>query len=221
MLATFKAHKTLPCQSWVRIKRPTLYKGNFGYVETSDEHDAVVIVAPHQCPYNIPEHSNERVGFDIELVRMANLILEPISSPTGTVIGYTCSGQEFIHGLLRLCLSVHNLEIIEHPHPNDIKYHITVDFDRKFIEETVQLFSVQFWREMDKVEIQEGDLKGMVGALGGIGWDRWSATVFFENNALDCSLHELRRKFSIGDAVKVIAGPFSGEMGHVVVMNKG
>ena len=171
LLAIFKACKMLPCRSWVRIKRSTLYKGNFGYVETSDKHDAVVIVAPRQHPYNIPKHLNERVEFDIELARMANIILEPISSPTGTVIGYTCSGQEFIHGLLRLCLSVHNLEIIEHPHPNDIKYHITVDFDCKFIEETVQLFSAQFWWEMDKVEIQEEDLKGMAGALGGIDWD--------------------------------------------------
>ena len=140
-------------------------------METSDEHIAVIIVAPRQRPYDIPKHSNERVEFDIELVRMANLILEPISSPTGTVIGYTCGGQEFIHGLLRLHLSIHNLEIIEHPHPNDIKYHITADFDRKFIEETVQLFSAQFWWEMDEVEIQEGDLKGMAGTLGGIDWD--------------------------------------------------
>ena len=140
-------------------------------MEPSDEHNAVVIVAPCQCPYNILKHSNERVEFDVELARMANLILEPISSPTGTVISYTCGGQEFIHGLLRLRLSVHNLEIIEHPHPDDIKYHITVDFDCKFIEETVQLFSAQFWWEMDKVEIQEEDLKGMAGALGGIDWD--------------------------------------------------
>ncbi|KIM64225.1 hypothetical protein SCLCIDRAFT_23581 [Scleroderma citrinum Foug A] len=183
LLATFKAHKTLPHQSWVRIKRPTLYKGDFSYVETSDEHDAVVIVAPRQCPYNIPEHLNKRVEFDVELVRMTNLILEPISSPTGTVIGYTCGGQEFIHGLLRLCLSVHNLEIIKHSHPDDIKYHITADFDCKFIEEMVQLFSAQFWQDMDEVEIQEGDLKG--------------------------------------DGVKVIAGPFSRETSHVIVVNKG
>ena len=112
-------------------------------------------------------------------------------------------------------------KIIEHPHPDDIKYHVTADFDHKFIEEMVQLLSVQFWWEMDEVEIQEGDLKGMAGALGGIDWDRQSATVFFENNALDCSLCELHRKFSIGDAVKVIAGPFSGETGHVIVVNKG
>ena len=34
-------------------------------------------------------------------------------------------------------------------------------------------------------------------------------------------LSKLHRKFSIGDAVKVIAGPFSRETGHVVVVNKG
>ena len=61
----------------------------------------------------------------------------------------------------------------------------------------------------------------MAGTLGGIDWDQWSTTVFFENNALNCSLYELCRKFSIDDAVKVIAGPFSREMGHVVIVNKG
>ncbi|KIM64231.1 hypothetical protein SCLCIDRAFT_23585 [Scleroderma citrinum Foug A] len=221
LLATFKAHKTLPHQSWVKIKRPALYKGDFGCMEMSDEQDAIIIVVPHQHPYDIPEHSNERMEFDVELARIANLPLVPISSPAGNVIGYTCSDQEFIHGLLRLRLSVHNLEIIEHPHPDDIKYHITVNFDRKFIEETVQLFSVQFWWETDQVEVQEGDLKGMEGALGGIDWDRQTATVFFEHNALDCSLHELHRKFNIGDGVKVIAGPFSRETSHIIVVNKG
>ena len=112
-------------------------------------------------------------------------------------------------------------KIIGHPHPDDIKCHVTADFDHKFIEEMVQLLSVQFWWEMDEVEIQEGDLKGMAGTLGGIDWDQWSTTVFFENNALDCSLYELCRKFSIDDAVKVIAGLFSREMGHVVIVNKG
>ena len=43
----------------------------------------------------------------------------------------------------------------------------------------VQLFSAQFWREMDQVEVQEGDLKGMEGTLGGIDWDQQTATVFF------------------------------------------
>ena len=85
----------------------------------------------------------------------------------------------------------------------------------------MQLFSVQFWQETDQVEVQEGDLRGMEGALGGIDWDQWTTTVFFEHNALDCSLHELCRKFNIGDGVKVIAGPFSGETGHVIVVNKG
>ena len=138
MLATFKARKTLPRQSWVTIKRSVLYKGDFGCMETSDKQDAIIIVAPRQRPYDIPKHLNERMEFDVELARIANLPLVPISSPTGNVIGYTCGDQEFIHGLLRLRLSVHDLEIIEHPHPNDIKYHITANFDRKFIKETVR-----------------------------------------------------------------------------------
>ena len=71
-------------------------------MEMSDEQDAIIIVAPRQRPYDIPKHSNERMEFDVELARIANLLLVPISSPAGNVIGYTCSDQEFIHGLLRL-----------------------------------------------------------------------------------------------------------------------
>ena len=90
LLVTFKAHKTLPHQSWVKIKRPALYKGDFSCMEMSNEQDAIIIVAPCQRPYDIPKHSNKRMEFDVELARIANLPLVPISSPAGNVISYTC-----------------------------------------------------------------------------------------------------------------------------------
>ena len=213
-LTTFKARKALPTRSWVRIKKSALYKGDLGYVETSDGDNAVVVVAPRQRPYDIPEQSGEKMEFDVELARLADLPLEPILSPAGTEIGYTCSGQQFVCGLLRLSLPVHTLELVELPHPDDIKYHAMANC--ALVEETVHLFSAQFWREKDRVEIQEGDLKGKLGTLRDIHWDQRTAIVSCDEGAFDCSLRELRRHFELGDAVRVIAGPFSGEAGYVV-----
>ncbi|KAL4065972.1 hypothetical protein J3A83DRAFT_4190269 [Scleroderma citrinum] len=148
------------------FQRPALYKGDIGYMEMNDKHNAVVTVAPCQQPYNIPKQSNEKMEFNIELARIVGLTLVLISSPAGIVIGYTCSSQEFIHGLLRLHILVHHLELIELLHPDDIKYHITAGFDYMFMEETMHWFSVQFWQETDEVEIKEGDLKSMMGTFG-------------------------------------------------------
>ena len=47
-LKVYKSRKTLPGRSWVQIKQSALYKGDVGYVETSDENNAVVIVVPRQ-----------------------------------------------------------------------------------------------------------------------------------------------------------------------------
>ena len=54
-LMVFKSRKTLPCWSWVHIKKSALYKGDVGYVELSDENTAIVLVAPRQRPYDITE----------------------------------------------------------------------------------------------------------------------------------------------------------------------
>jgi len=220
-LKVYKSRKTLPGRSWVRIKQSALYKGDVGYVETSDENNAVVIVVPRQRPYDIPEQSGERMEFSIELARLADLELEAIVSPSGAEIGFSCGEQQFVYGLLRLPLPLHSLELVELPHPDDIRYHVMADFDRQFVEQTLLLFLAQFWREKDKVEIKEGDLKGKTGTLGDIDWNKQTAIVLCDDDVFDCSLRELRRKFNVGDAVKVIAGPFSGETGHVVIVHGG
>ena len=182
-------------------------------METSDQDNTVIVVAPWQRPYDIPEQSGKKMEFDVELARLADLPLEPILSSTGTEIGYTCNGQQFVSGFLRLSLPVHALEVVELPHPNDIKYLTTAN--HTFVEETVHLFSTQFWREKDQVEIQEGDLKGKLRTLSSIHWDQRTTIVSCEG-VFDCSLRELRRHFKLGDTMRVIAGPFSGEAGYVV-----
>ncbi|KAI6160493.1 hypothetical protein EDD17DRAFT_1510324 [Pisolithus thermaeus] len=108
-ILVYKARQVLPTRNWVRIKQ-SAYKGNIGYVEESTESEAVVLVAPRQLPYDLPEESGERMRFDVELARLADLDFVPILSPSGAEIRYSCSGQQFVHGLLRLTLPVNTLE---------------------------------------------------------------------------------------------------------------
>jgi len=145
LLMVLKSRQILPRQTWVCIKKSSLYKGDVGYMELSDENTAVMIVAPRQCPYDITKQLGQKMEFCVDLARLANLDLEPILSSSGAKIRYICSGQHFVHGLLRLSLPVHALELVEIPHPDDIKYHTNSSLDRSFIKQTFHIFSVQFW----------------------------------------------------------------------------
>ena len=186
-------------------------------MESSDQNTAAVIVAPRQRPYDITEQLGQKMEFCVDLAQLANLDLEPILSSSGAEIGYICSGQHFVHGLLRLSLPVHSaLELVEIPHSDDIKYHTNSSLDRPFIKQTFHIFSAQFWREKDEVEIHEGNLTGMVGTLGDINLAERTAVVICNDHDFYCSLRELWRKFSLGNVVKIIAGPFGGDTGYVV-----
>ncbi|KAI5994381.1 hypothetical protein EDD15DRAFT_2366460 [Pisolithus albus] len=216
-IMVFKARQILPTRNWVRIRiKKSPYNGNVGYVEESTESDAVALVAPCHIPYDLPEESGERVLFDVELARMAGLDPVPILSPRGTEIGYSCCGEEFVYGLLRLTLPVDTLELLDLPHPDDIRFHVAAEFDLPFVERTLNLFSAQFWQEQDTVEVHEGELRSKRGALVDVNWHKRSATVLCDDDTFECNLHELRRVFKIGDTVEVIAGPFCGETGCIV-----
>ncbi|KAI6004937.1 hypothetical protein EDD15DRAFT_2191676 [Pisolithus albus] len=219
-ILTYKARQVLPTRNWVRIKQST-YKGDIGYVEESAETHAVVLVAPRQLPYDVPEESGERMMFDVELARLTGLDFIPIISPSGAEIGYSCGGQQFVRGLLRLTLPVNALELVELPHPDDIRFHVATGVDPPFVEETLNIFSAQFWREHDSIEIQEGDLRGKRGMLADVDLHKRSAVVLCDgDDTFECNLRELCRVFKIGDTVRVIAGPFCGETGYVIVLHE-
>ena len=220
-LTAFQACKSLPRRSWVKIKKHLLYEGDLGYVETSNEDTAIVIVMPRQWPYNIPKQSGKKMEFSVELARLGSHHLVPILSASGTDIGYSCGEQQYVYGLLRLSLAVDTLELVNLPHLDNLKYHMLTGIDRPFVEQTMWLFSAQFWKEKDKMEIWEGNLKGKEGRLGDVDWYKRTATILCDGDAFDCSLHELHRKFSVGDVVKIMVGPFSGEASHVTAVDEG
>ncbi|KAI6115864.1 hypothetical protein F5141DRAFT_1212448 [Pisolithus sp. B1] len=76
------AQQTLPIWTWVCIKKG-LYKGDIGFVKTSDQTDVTLIVSPCECPYDLPQQSGEKSLFSSELVTLASLALESIVSPVG------------------------------------------------------------------------------------------------------------------------------------------
>ena len=190
-------------------------------------------MAPCTRPYDLPEQKGKKVLFSSELATLAGLPLVPISSAAEVDIGFTCGDQDFIYGLLRLRLPVDFLGLIELPHPDDISFHVMVNFERPTVKETMHQFSAQFWWERDIVEIQRGDLHGVRGSLVDVEWHKQTASLLphtvevgkggdnDKSDVIHCFIPELRRVFRAGDTVKVIAGPRRGYTGHVIAVYDG
>ncbi|KIK12195.1 hypothetical protein PISMIDRAFT_18915 [Pisolithus microcarpus 441] len=199
-LTDFKTQQTLPVRTWVRINKG-IYKGDVGFVERSDRTHVVLVVAPREHPYDMPEQSGKKSLFSSELAALAGLRMEPIVSPAGVEIGFTCGDHDFIHGLLRLTAPTSSVTL--------------------------------FWREFDAVEIRGGQLRGSTGTLIDVEWHKRTATVLLHSaegregdlggkeNTIHSSIQDLRRVFSTGQTVRIIAGPYRGYVGHIVAACSG
>ncbi|KAI6037169.1 hypothetical protein BKA83DRAFT_4120731 [Pisolithus microcarpus] len=175
-LTDFKTQQTLLVRTWVRINKG-IYK-----------------VAPREHPYDMPEQSGKKSLF-------SSLRMEPIISPAGVEIGFTCGDHDFIHGLLRLTAPTSSVTL--------------------------------FWREFDAVEIHGGQLHGSTGTLIDVEWHKRTATVLLHSaegregdlggkeNTIHSSIQDLRRVFSTGQTVRIIAGPYRGYVGHIVAACSG
>ncbi|KIM53424.1 hypothetical protein SCLCIDRAFT_31904 [Scleroderma citrinum Foug A] len=177
----------------------------------SDSTNAVLVVAPRKHPYDLLQQSGEKSLFCDELAILAGLTLEPILSPAGVGIGFTCGGHDFIYGLLRLTIPTHSVTVVGLPHPDKIAFHMITNFEQALVEQTVQLFSAQFCQ----------------GTLVDVDWHKRTASVSlhtvdvweWDSNkevVVHCPIQELHRVFTTGQAVWVIAGPYHGYIGHVI-----
>ncbi|KAL4062080.1 hypothetical protein V8B97DRAFT_2026921 [Scleroderma yunnanense] len=169
-------------QSHITVRTWAINKGGLTvYVESSDENIAMVVVAPHQCPYNITKHSGHTMEFC------------PILLSSGAKIGYVCNRQQFVYGLLRLTLLVHTLELIKIPHPDDIKYHTISSLNCPFVKQTLHIFSAQFclqelWRVFslgDKVKVIADPFCGETGYVVAVHKVTIVMTVMQENRTSD------------------------------------
>ncbi|KAI6128049.1 hypothetical protein EV401DRAFT_1885325 [Pisolithus croceorrhizus] len=85
----------------------------------------------------------------------------------------------------------------------------------------------------DVVEICEGELSGSRGKLINVEWQKRTASVLLLNaeawegdlddkdEAIHCCIQELRRVFSTGQTVRIIAGPYHGYVGHIITASGG
>ncbi|KAI6021155.1 hypothetical protein EDC04DRAFT_2607279 [Pisolithus marmoratus] len=192
------------------------YKGDISFVERSYPTNVILIVAPHEHPYDLPEQCGEKSLFSSELATTVGLALVLILSSTGVDIGFTCGGYDFIHGLLHLTIPTDLVILVKLPHPNDIAFHMIADFKWSFMEETVLLFSTQFWHEFNTVEIWSRELSGSQGRLIDVEWHKRTASLFLPTNerlegnvnatgeTIHCAIQELHRVFNMGQAVRFI-----------------
>ncbi|KAI6095221.1 hypothetical protein EV401DRAFT_1896106 [Pisolithus croceorrhizus] len=91
-ILVYKAQQVLPTRNWVWIKQ-SAYKGDIGYVKESAESEAVVLVAPRQLPYDLPEESGCNLQ---ELCRVFKIgdTVEVIAGPFCRETGYVVALHE-------------------------------------------------------------------------------------------------------------------------------
>ncbi|KAI6103697.1 hypothetical protein EDD16DRAFT_1525033 [Pisolithus croceorrhizus] len=185
-----------------------MYKGDIGYIKESADSDAIVIlVAPHWLPYDLPEESGESVRFNVELARMAGLDLMPILCPSGAKIGYSCNGQQFMHGLFWLTLPADTLEIVKLPHPNNIRFHMAAGIDPYFHNFGKSRMLLRFERGIS------GARKGHLPTWIGTNDLWWFGVMMMLLNAPFLPL--LEDEALPGNVVQVHHGPYAGQTGII------
>ena len=214
----FSASPTLPCRSWVRIRRGK-YKTDLGYVLTCDDDMVDVLVVPRERPYDLPEEKLQdiRALFNWHTAHEAELTLTAIAN-SKDITAFQCNGASFFCGLLRLSLVKDEVERVLIPHVDEIFLHLQSGIDPELAEKSCVLFSSQFWREGDIVRSSSPELLGERAAIIDVNIHQQSVSLLHDGHVYHCHLLEQRRIFTLGDQVRVIAGPDRGRVGMIVTV---
>lgn len=214
----FSGSPSLPCRSWVRIRRGK-YRKDLGYVLTCNDDMADVLVAPRERPYDSPEEKSQNIRalFNWHTAHAAGLTLTAIGN-SRDITAFECNGISFFAGLLRLSVMKDELERVLIPHMDEMFLHLQSGIDPELVEESCVLFSSQFWREGDTVRSSSSELRGERAAVVAVNLDQRSVSLLWDNQMYHCPLLEQRRVFTLGDHVRVIAGPDRGYVGTVITI---
>ncbi|KAH0825726.1 hypothetical protein J3R83DRAFT_9929 [Lanmaoa asiatica] len=216
----FTPEKTFPPRSWVRIRKGR-YKNDIGYVLSYDQDTFSVLVVPRERAYESPEEPrNVRALFHFQLAHDAGLDLTLLTNSRG-LTAFQHNNHSYFSGLLRLSLTIDDLECVPIPHPDEIHLHAQAGMDPSLVEECHVLFSAQFWREGDVVRSSSPELLDQKATIAAVDLDNRSVTLILNDQTYDCPLLEQRRVFSTGDHLRITVGPDRGLKGMVtVVMEK-
>ncbi|KAF8131369.1 hypothetical protein EV363DRAFT_1165509, partial [Boletus edulis] len=211
----FAMKPTLPCRCWVRIKRGK-YKNDLGYVLSCEGDMVSVLVAPQERLYDtLGGTPNNRALFDWHTAHDAGLELIPIAN-SWDITAFQYKDTSYFVGLLRLLLMTEGLERVPMPHPDQILLHAQAGIDPSLVEESYLLFSALFWIEGDVVRSSSPKLLHQRATVAAVDLDKRSVTLISDDREYACSLLEQCRVFSLGDQLRITAGPNHGYVGMVV-----
>ncbi|KAG1851801.1 hypothetical protein C8R48DRAFT_777751 [Suillus tomentosus] len=210
---------------WVRIIRGK-YKNAMAYVtnlkpanESPSGHPLVwVLVALRDFPYPMPKGSVALL--DRSRLPTGNAVSDIIRD--GKVVGCLYKGEEYYQGLLLKSFHRDLLNVVETPHPDEIRLHIDSGWDRPSMKIAERAFSLEFLRVGDSARVIIGEFGAEIGEV--VSTDHTFRSVRLEYNIegdkiqSEVRLQDVERMFWVGDTVRVVAGIYLGLEGHIVQM---
>jgi hypothetical protein len=214
-----RSYNKLPNPAWVKIKRGK-YQGDIAQVFDSDLPDGfvAVLVPPRDFPYPMPPRS--RSLLDRSRLPNGNTVSNITNGEE--VVGFKFKGETYYMGLLLHNFHRDRLERVVCPHADDIQLHLQSGWNQSFLKRTVVAFSMQFLHVGDWARIIKGDLSSSIGEVTSTDHLAGSATLKLflsgHRKEVELRLQDIERVFQIGDAVRVVAGPYLGVEGYVIQM---
>ena len=201
--------------SWVRLQTRGLYRNDLGFVLDFDERvmDVQVAVVPRIELGRKRVKRPERSLFNLEEVK--HLYGHRSVEQRNQI--HIFQGQEFKNGLLELSLSINRIST-RNVNPTRSELDIFTQCTDSSIVEAGYREMVQF-NLHDRVEVIAGQLRGLEGRLADT--ERRGTVVVQSTAALDplpIRAPEIRKKFCLGDRVKIISGEHRGAEGFIIDM---
>ena len=81
---------------------------------------------------------------------------------------YKYNGKTYMHGLLLMSLHKENIIHVATPSPQEISLHRELGCHLSFVTGTLQSYNARFWRENDRVRVNDGTTNGGLAELHSI-----------------------------------------------------
>jgi transcription elongation factor SPT5 len=199
--------------SWVRLQTRGLYRYDLGFVLDFDQRtlDAQVAIVPRIKLGRDNAERPKRTLFDLEEVKR--------QYGRNSVEQYNqihfFQGREFKNGLLEICLPIGRI-LTRNVNPTRSELELFTQCTDSSIVEAGYRELLQF-NLHDRVEVIAGQLGGLEGRLANTA--QHGNVVIHPTAAIDLQpirAREIRKKFRLGDLVKIISGEHQGVEGFII-----
>ncbi|KAG1800481.1 uncharacterized protein HD556DRAFT_1439316 [Suillus plorans] len=177
-----------------------------------------VLVALRDFPYPMPKGSVALL--DRSRLPAGNAVSDIIRD--GEVVGCSYKGEEYYKGLLLKSFHHDLLNVVNTPHPDEIRLHIDSGWDRPSMKIAERAFSLEFLRMGDSARVIIGEfgaeISEVVSTDHTFGSVRLEYSIEGDKIQSEVRLQDVERVFWVGDTVRVVAGIYLGLEGHIVQM---